>query len=322
MEEDKAGGREQCFLESQPFVVYHPPSFFSSWSILKLISDIDRFTLVYFGMHPLTCTLSYRIPFVVVVVVVQSLKSCPTLCNPMDCSTPGFSVLHYLPEFSQTHVHWVSDAIYPSHPLSSPSPPALNLSHHQGLFQWVDSLHQVAKVLEFQLQHQSFNEHPGLISFRMDRLDLLAVQGTLKSLPQHHSSKASILQHSAFFTAQLSHSYTTTEKTIALTRQTFVDKVKSLLFNMLSRLDPHQQIPFISAGKLCLSVHNQWRRQLGIERQQTSLFLMTFKGELGPARYANETKREGGGKIGADSFPKFGLPFICLPATLPSNPEV
>ena len=83
-------------------------------------------------------------------------QSCPTLCNPMNCSMPGLPVHHQLPEFTQTHVHWVSDAIQPSHPLSSPFPPALNLSQHQGLFQWVSSPHQVAEVLEFQLQHQSF----------------------------------------------------------------------------------------------------------------------------------------------------------------------
>ena len=119
--------------------------------------------------------------------------------------------------------------------LSSPSPPAPNPSQHQGLFQWVNSSHEVAKVLEFQLQHQSFR-HPGLISCRMDWLDLLEIQGTLKSLLQHHSSKASILQRSAFFTVQLSHPYTTTRKTIALTRRTLVGKTMSLLFNMLSRL--------------------------------------------------------------------------------------
>ena len=83
-------------------------------------------------------------------------QSCLTLCNPMDWSTPGLPVHHQLPEFTQTHVHWVGDAIQPSHPLSSPSPPAFNVSHHQGLFQWVSSPHQVVKVLEFQLQHQSF----------------------------------------------------------------------------------------------------------------------------------------------------------------------
>ena len=83
-------------------------------------------------------------------------QSCPTLCDPMDCSMPGFPVLHHLPELAQTHVHWDSDAIQPSHPLSSPSPPALNLPQHQDLFKWVSSLHEVAKVLEFELQHLSF----------------------------------------------------------------------------------------------------------------------------------------------------------------------
>ena len=107
-------------------------------------------------------------------------------------------------------------------------------SHHHGLLQWVSSSHQVAKVLEFQLQHQSFQWTPRTDLFRMDWLDLLAVQGTPKSLLQHHSSKASILLHSAFFLVQLSHPYMTTGKTIALTRRTFVDKVMSLLFNMLS----------------------------------------------------------------------------------------
>ena len=112
----------------------------------------------------------------------------------------------------------------------------LNLSQHQGLFKWVSSSHQVAKILEFQLQYQSLHEHPGLISFRMDWLDLLAVRGTLKSPLQYHSSKASILWHSDFFMFQLSHPYMTAGKTIALTRWTFVDKVMSLLLNMLSRL--------------------------------------------------------------------------------------
>ena len=87
-------------------------------------------------------------------------QSCPTLCNPMNRSTPGLPVSHQLPEFTQTHVHWVSDAIQPSHPLVSPSPPAPNPSQHQGLFQWVNSSHEVAKVLEFQLQHHSFQRNP------------------------------------------------------------------------------------------------------------------------------------------------------------------
>ena len=152
-------------------------------------------------------------------------QSCLTLCDPMNHSTPGLHVHHQLPVSTQTHIHWVSDAIQPSHPLSSPSPPALNLSQHQGLFKWVSSSHQVAKNWSFIFNISPSNEHPGLISFRMDWLDRLAVQGTLKSLLQHHSSKASILWCSAFFIVQLSHSYLTTRKTIALTRQTFVGKV-------------------------------------------------------------------------------------------------
>ena len=152
----------------------------------------------------------------------------------MICSMPGLPVHHQLPEFTQTHVHWVG---VPSNHLilSSPSPPALNLSQHQGLFKWVSSSHQGVKVLEFQLQHQSF-QWKSRADFRMDWLDLLAIQGTLKSLLQYHSSKASILWHSAFLIVQLSHPYMTTGKTIASTRWTFVGKVMSLLFNMLSRL--------------------------------------------------------------------------------------
>ena len=141
-------------------------------------------------------------------------------------------VHHQLPEFTQTHVHWVGDATQPSHPLSSPSPPAFNPSQHQGLFKWVSSSHQVAKLWSFSFNISPANEYSGLISFRMDWLDLLAVQGTLKSLLQHPSSKASILRRSAFFTVQLSHPYVTAGKTIALTRWTFVGKVMSLLFNI------------------------------------------------------------------------------------------
>ena len=113
----------------------------------------------------------------------------------MNHSTPGLPVLHQLPEFTQTHVHRVGDAIQPSHPLSSPSPPAPKPSQHQGLFQWVSSSHQVAKYWSFSFNNSPSNEYPGLISFRMDWLDLLAVQGTLKSLLQHHSSKASIYSY-------------------------------------------------------------------------------------------------------------------------------
>ena len=139
-------------------------------------------------------------------------QSCPTLCDPMNRSTPGLPVHHQLPEFTQICVDQVGDAIQPSHPLSSPSPPALNLSQHQGLFQWVNSSHEWPKYWSFSFSISPSNEHPGLISFRMDWLDLLAVQGTLKSLLQQHSLKASILQCSAFFIVQLSHPYMTTGK--------------------------------------------------------------------------------------------------------------
>ena len=164
-------------------------------------------------------------------------QSCRTLCNLMDCSTPGFPVHHQLPELAQNHVHQVGDAIQPSHLMSSPSLPAFNSSQHQGLctnesvlcIRW-------PKYWSFSFSISPSSKYSGLISFRMDWLDLLAVQGTLKSLLQHHSWKASILRHSAFFIVQLSHPYMTTGKTIALTRQTFVGKVMSLLFNMLSSL--------------------------------------------------------------------------------------
>ena len=173
-------------------------------------------------------------------------QSCPTLCHPMDCSTPPCP--SPTPRVYSNSYHWVGNAIQPSHTLSSPSPPVFNLSQHQGLFQWVSSLLQMAKVLEFQLHNISpSNEYSGLISFRIDWLDLLAVQGTFESLLQHHSSKSSILQHSAFFVVQLSHPYMITRKTIALTRRIFVGKVMSLLFNMLSRL----VIIFLPRSKIC-----------------------------------------------------------------------
>ena len=154
----------------------------------------------------------------------------------MNHSTPGLPVHHQLPELTKTHVHQVSDAIQPSHPLSTPTPPALNLSQHQGLLNRVSSSLRWPKYWSFSFNISPSNEHPGLISFRMDWLDLLAVQGTLKSLLQHHSSKAPILWCSALFIVQFSHPYMTTGKTIALTGGTFVGKVMSLLFNMLSRL--------------------------------------------------------------------------------------
>ena len=134
------------------------------------------------------------------------------------------------PELAQTHVHLVGDAVQRSHLLSSPSPPAFNLSQHQDLSS-ESVLHiRWLKYWSFSLSISPFNEYSGLFSFRIDWFDLLAVHGTLKSLLQHHTSKASISQHSGFLTVQLSHPYMTTGKTIALTRQTFVRKVMSLLF--------------------------------------------------------------------------------------------
>ena len=152
----------------------------------------------------------------------------------MNRSMPGLRVHHQLLEFTQTQVHRVRDAIQPSHPLSSPFPPAPIPSQHQ-VFPMSQLCMRWPKYWSFSLSISPSNENPGLISFRMDWLDLLAVQGTLKSLLQHYSSKASILQCSAFFTVQLSHPYMTTGKTIALTRRTFVGRVIYLLFNTLSK---------------------------------------------------------------------------------------
>ena len=153
----------------------------------------------------------------------------------MNCSMPGLPVHHQLPEFTQTHVHRVRDAIQPSHPLSSPSPPAPNLPSIRVFSNESTLRMRWPKYWSFSFSISHSNEHPGLITFRIDWLDLLAVQGTLKSLLQHHTSKASILWCSAFFIVQPSHPYMTTGKTIALTRRTFVDKVMCLLFNMLLR---------------------------------------------------------------------------------------
>ena len=146
----------------------------------------------------------------------------------MDCSMPGLPVHHQIPEFTQTHAHWGGDASQPSHPLSSPSPPAFNHSQHQDLSNESVLCIRWPKYWSFSFSISPSNEYSGLIFFRMDWLDLLAVQGTLKSLLQYHSSKASILRPSAFFIVQLSHPYIT-GKTIALTRWTFAGKVMSLL---------------------------------------------------------------------------------------------
>ena len=144
--------------------------------------------------------------------VVQSYLK---LCDPMHCSTSAFPVHHHLSELTQTHAHWVSDAIQPSHPLSSPSPPAFNVSQHQGLLKCLVLRIRWPKYWSFSFSISPSNEYSGLISFRMDWLDLLAVQGTHKNLLQHHSSKASILWDSAVFIVQLSHPHMTTGKIIA-----------------------------------------------------------------------------------------------------------
>ena len=146
-------------------------------------------------------------------------QSCPTLYDPMDCSIPGLPVLQQLLEFTQTDVHGASDAIQPSHPLSSTSPPAFNLSSIR-VFSSESVLHiRWPKYWSFSFNISPSSEYSRLLSFRMDWLDLLAVQGALKSLLQHHSSKASILWRSAFFLVQLSHPCMTTGKTIGLTRR-------------------------------------------------------------------------------------------------------
>ena len=160
-------------------------------------------------------------------------QSCLGLCNPMDCSTLGFPVLHYLPGFAQTHAHWVNDAIPCHHLLLLPSifPIIRVFSFSSELalpMRWL-------KYWSFSFSISFSNEYSGLTFFRIDWFVLLAVQGTVMSLLQHHSSKASLPQCSSFFMVQLSDPYMTTEKTIALTRQTFVRKVMSLLFNTLSR---------------------------------------------------------------------------------------
>ena len=150
----------------------------------------------------------------------------------MDCSTPGFPVHHQLPELAQIRVHWIGDAIQPSHPLLSPSP-AFSLCQHQGLFLWVLRI-RWPNYWSFSFNISPSNGYSRLTSFRINWS--LAVQRTFMSLLQYHGSKASILRCSAFSIVQLSHPYMTTGKTIALTRQIFVGKIISLLFNMLSRL--------------------------------------------------------------------------------------
>ena len=183
-------------------------------------------------------------------------QSCLTLCYPMNRSMPGLPVHHQLPEFTQTHVHWSvmpSNHLILCHPfLLLPSVfPSIRVFSNEPVLRirW-------PQFWSFNFSISPSNKHPGLISFRRDCLDLLAVQGTLKSLLQHHSSKVSIICHSAFFIVQLSYPYMTTGKIIALTRRTFVGKVMSLLFNTLTRFDiaflPRSSVQFSSVSHVRL----------------------------------------------------------------------
>ena len=198
----------------------HPKHFiFQSMHIFLYLFTISKFlSAMFYRIWYLTLQFS-SVP-----------QSCPTLCDPTDCSMPGLLIHHQLPEFTQTHVHWVGDAIQPSHPVSSlfllPSifPSIRIFSNESALcISW-------PKYWSFSFNISPPIEHPGLIPFRMDWLDLLAVQGTLRSLLQHHSSKASILWHSAFFIVQFSHPYMTTGKTIALTRWKIIFSVNKSFF--------------------------------------------------------------------------------------------
>ena len=172
-------------------------------------------------------------------------QSCPALCDPMDCNMPGLPVLHYLLEFAQTHVHWAGETIQPSHPLSPPSPPAFNLFQHQGLFHWVSSSHQVAKVLELKLQHQVLLMNIqgwfplGLTGLILHSKGLSRVFSNT-TVQKHHffGTQPSLWSNSHIHTWLL-------EKPIAFTRQTFVGKVISLFFNMLSRFVRTRNVKFI-----------------------------------------------------------------------------
>ena len=189
-----------------------------SLPFLETLKPEQRNGWVVYHMTPCCCSVA---------------QSCLTLCDPMDCSMPGFPVLHHLPEFAQTHIHWVSDAIQPSHPLSSLLPsvfPSIRVFSNESAL----------RIRRLKYWSSSFslcpsNKYSRLISFRIDWLDILAVHGTLKSLLQHHSSKASILWCSVFFMVQLSHPYMTSGKIIALTKMlsrfviTFLPRSKCLL---------------------------------------------------------------------------------------------
>ena len=167
----------------------------SFWEAHHVIFVIDK---IKGRKHTLFIINDVRFTYFVAIQFSSAAQSCLTLCDPMNCSTTGLPVYHQLPESTQTHVHWVSDAIQPSHPLSSPFPPALNLSQHRGLFKWVSSLHQVAKILEFQLQHQSFQWTPGT-NLLYDGL----VGSPCNPRDSQEFSSTTVQKHQ-FFSAQLS----------------------------------------------------------------------------------------------------------------------
>ena len=215
-------------LVPQPEIVMSLPIFILMHLLFSYLYSHYKWRTLSFG-----CAAYKYFPSLSVSSVTQL---CLTLWDPMDCSTPGHPVHHQLLEFTQTHVHWVSDAIQPSHSLSSLSSPTFNLSHHQGPFKWVISSHQVAKVLEFQLLHQSFQWifrtnflQDGLVGSPCSPRDSQESSPT----PQFKSINSSVL---SFLCSPTLTPYMTTGKTIASTRWTFVGKVTSLLFNVLSRL--------------------------------------------------------------------------------------
>ena len=182
-----------------------------------------------------------------------------SLCDPVDSSTPGLPVLHHLPEPAQTHVHRVRDAIHPL-VLCCPFLLLSSIFPTVRVFSSESVLHiRWPKCWSFDFSISPSNEYSGLISFRMDWLDLLAVQGTLKSLLQHHSSKASVLRCSAFFMVQLSHPYMTIEKTIYLTRWIFVGKVLSLLVQVCYNFSSKEQVSFkfMAAVTICSDFGDQ-----------------------------------------------------------------
>ena len=199
--------KETKEIMSSNTLYFRTPLFSIQWTHMSktLISSLKQFSFRKYIPSPLCHSVQFS----------SVCQSWPTLCDQMDYSKPVFPVHHQLPELAQTHVESVMP---PNHViLVSSTSPAFTLAQHRGLFQWVNSLHQVAKVLELQLQHSPSSEYSGLISFRMDWLDLLAVQETFKGLLQHHSWNASILWCLVFFIVRLSPPYMTTGKTIALT---------------------------------------------------------------------------------------------------------